>query len=639
VDGAEGSTDNLDSLSEQSLDLYGLEVESEASDAVGTISKFFQMLDRLVTVLRVYPKRHPVVENVASGCIQRLSGVLESEGIVNIKLTPHELLYSSDEVVFSREMSESDRFPWYNTHADGVWLLSFEDGVDVDELQRFMRVINKVATESVSSDDDCVTLLWEQRLEHIHYRAVDTFVDNETIEEFDGLTPKEMVDLVVEAAIEPEGESGHELRGMFQQAGIEGLDWFTSQRLANSLKSGANPVGREHLEYALAMEPDKLGELSDEWYSGSDLEFRFVEALLSIIRSSPGEELTAHIQEIIEKMTLQMIERELFDAARRVLELLKSRQDVFEGRDNPLERILEHISEPEVIEGLLWLMQRTPEKGDEVAALLGLLDHDRVEKLTVTMLSGDNELPSARALVDVLFDLELPDGGPYRLESEALEQDVTIERLLPELADRDLHQWPPSIQVVTGALTSGDNGLVLAALELDGDWWSDVQLVNKGLTPLVEHVDETIRRKAYGRMAAYRPRMFQERIGQLVEDGSFGEKSAGELRFLFRTYLEQANDARDALLACIGQSRGWLGDAGRRAAVAAAHVLIARGDQEAIERVRERADSLLTAPKLKQAFKQALKAHEVDSDASEVESDTEQADTADGTDEPPGDAS
>ena len=601
------------------LDIAGLETQSEVSEDYQHVTKFFHMLDRLVTVLRVYPKHHPVVANVAARCVERIAELLEGEGEIHIKLTPTEVLSEFDDVLFSREMSEAERFLWYGPHADGIWLFTFKHGLDVEELQKFMSVINQVATDEIYSDDDAVTLLWELQLEHIDYRAVDTFMDNETIEEFNGRTPKEMMDLLVQAAIEPESSAHDELAAMFEVIGIEGLDWFTNQRLEKSLSKEGDPIAREHLEYALSMDKDHLAKLYTEWHAGSNLEFRFVEALLSIIRSSPGDEIVEHVQEIIEKMTLQMIEREMFEPAERVLQLLKSRQDVFEHADNPLEQILEEISEPEVVEGLLWRMQRSEEQKDQLISLLGHLYREVVESRCFNMLSGDNELPDAGSVVDLLFDLAKTDSVSHRLDESVVERERLIERVLPELEGRDLDAWPPAKQVISAALRSENDDLIRPALDLEGQFWTDLRLVETALAPLVSHPEEMTRRRVFGKLSKYRPRMFEERILELVSEGEFSGKSNGELRFLFRTFAEQQTDARETLIACISDHRGWLGSAGRRAAEAAADVLIKRGDNEAIDLARERANSILTAPKLKEGLRGVLTSNglAIDSDASE----------------------
>ncbi|MFU8805562.1 MAG: hypothetical protein ACNA8W_17245, partial [Bradymonadaceae bacterium] len=350
------------------------ELLADVSDekVVETLSKAFQMLDRLVTVLRVYPNHHPVVESVAKRCVDRISECLHT-GPVSVILTPTELLTESGTAIFSREMSETDRFIWYSAHGDGLRLFTLHPGLAVEEIQQFMRVIDQVSQGTVGSDDDTITLLWEQKLKTITYFSVDAFIDVETVEEFNNRTAQEMVDLVIDAAIEQEGAEAAELQTMFQGGAIKGLDTFSSERLRTTLLAKPNPVAKEHLEYALALQIDKIDALYEEWSSGSNLEFRFFEALLSIIRASPGSEPAEYAQEVIETMTLEIIDREMYDSAVRVLKLFKKRQDIFEGGENPLDAIISKVSEPTTVEGLLWRMQKSELHRSTLLELLAMI--------------------------------------------------------------------------------------------------------------------------------------------------------------------------------------------------------------------------------------------------------------------------
>lgn len=572
------------------------------------------MTDRLMTVLRVYPRHHPLIDQVAERCLERL-GEAFVRGPVTVELTPSEILAESGKVIFSREDSESERFIWYNPHSDGLRLVTFEPELDIEDLLKFMAVIDKVAQDGVVSDDDTITLLWDQHLRFISYRSLDAFVDAEVIEEFNGRTPKEAVQLIVEAAATPAGAEGRELSTMFGDVGIGNLDWFSSIRLKHSLETKPHAIGQEHLEYALSLQVDKIEALFGEWKSGGQLEFRFIEALLSIIRASPGSAAADSAQEAIEQMGIEMIEREMYGEAYRVLQLLKSRQELFEALEsNPLEVIVTQISEPTAVEGLMWRMQKSEEHRDELFDLLSFLDTAVVERQCLKLL-GEEELPHPESLIDLLFKVhelrpkELP-YEPPSIDAKLLENGAFLKRLLPCFADRNLALWPSSRKIIGAALRSKDPKIQESAIHLDIPFWSDPKLTEEVLLPLVNHPEESLRSRAYEILSHYHPVLFERRIRQLIVDNKLQGKSLGELRFLFRRFAELGGERIDELYGCIEGNKGWVKGAKKTAALAAAQVLVERGDKRAVTLVEGQLKSLLVAPAFKQSLRNILRNHQ-----------------------------
>ena len=600
------------------------------------LSKFFHMVDRLVTVQRVYPRHHPVVDNVAQRSVARLKEVLDERGEVTVELTPTEILSDWGEPVFSREETEAERFLWYNPHSDGLRTMTFRADLEADELQQFVDVIQRVEAGKVGSDDDTITLLWEKQLATISYRSLDSFVDTETIEEFNQRTSKEVVDMVVEAAVEPQGASGREVSQLFEHVGIDCLDWFTSQRVQATFEAKTVEASEHDLAFALSVPDDEIDELNGEWYSGGLLEFRFVEALLSVIRTSPDSMASEHACIVIEKMTLEMLDKEMYRAAGRVLELLHTRTDIFEDADeNPLDDILRTVSEPERVDGLLWRMQKAEEEAETLQTLLEMLDRRAVQRRAVGMLANDDtELKAAGRLVEVLFELSRPEDVDIVCREELLDNEAYVGRLLGQLDQQRADWWEPAGPLITAAVDSSNFALQKMALEFDWDGWADMTRAKRTLLPLIEHDEMVVRTRSYELLATYQPRVFEERLRALLDSGELGDRELGEIRFLLKTYV-QTHPANIGDLRPHLQTRGWFSDKKSKMARACARVLLEEHDEKAASTVRAMAHSLWTSPKLKSAYKRLLAAHGFDeySEVSEA-ADEAVADGADSESEP-----
>ncbi len=595
----------VDGLSEVSVD----EDRSERA----ALTRFFQALERLVTVLRVYPAHHPVAETLAARSLERLRELFE-KGEVSVLLTPSEVQTLSGEMVFSRELAESKKFFWYAAHSDGLREMTFEPGFDTESLQRLMRVIDRVSQGSVGADDDAITLLWELHLPCFHYRSVDSFVDTEILEEFNGRTADEAVDLVIDAAIAPDEEAGRELGDLFGVVGLEGLDWFSNQRVRHALAVREEAVEKEHLDFGLAQTPEKLDRLLEEWDSGENLEFRFIQALLGILRTNPGSAAAEHARQVIEVMTLEMIDREMYGSAARVLELLEKNQELFGGDEDPLAKIQAAISDPLVVEGLLWRVQSSEEHRGSLLRLVPLLDVEAVEAQVIKVVAENDDLPAMAPLVDLLFRELPPQTARAPLPEEYLEDLGFVGRMIEHLDGRQLRRWPPSREVVLAGLNAQDQGLRRSTLGLEATFWNDEEVARRGLLPLTRDGDEGIRRLTYGLLADYQPLLFAEDLGRVLEAGDLKDRTIGELKFLFEGLMKADPTRVGTIREFLKGTRGWLDLGGRRrAAVAAARVLAPLGDEEALAMIRDLASGKLNSPKLRTSMKQVLERYDTSS--------------------------
>jgi len=128
-----------------------------------------------VRATQLYLPNNPVyqraVDNVRAGFRQVFQTVEE----VQLQITEGELKWE-DEVVYSND-SKSESFAWL-LYKDGLRSLTFKQGVESDELPKFLRILHQARTLQADAADDMLTLLWEQDFQFIAHTFRELLSEN-----------------------------------------------------------------------------------------------------------------------------------------------------------------------------------------------------------------------------------------------------------------------------------------------------------------------------------------------------------------------------------------------------------------------------------------------------------------------------
>lgn len=601
VDPAEGvSFGGL--VEEQAID------ERDDRELTRSLRSFFNAADRVVTMMRVYPVGHPLLDGLIGGLHSQLSSILDTEGSVFVNLDATELTTNQGTSCFSEATSEKDEFIWYAPYSDGLLQLEFRDGLDVDELRAFLRVINRASTGAIRSDDDTVTLLWELQLEGIQYFAVEGFVDAGQLEDFGERTEQEAIDLLADAAVAPDGEEANELHALFDDIELRHLDLFTRMQVEANARVIVPELKDQDLAYAFAVQPELVGRLTDEWMKGADLEYRLIEALLSVIRVAPESEGALRASEMIKSLVIQLLESESFEQAVRILQLLHDRRDLFiETEIDPLGELIERLSDPMQIEALVHTFQRRPADRDALTNLFELLGHGTVLQRILGLLADpERKVVALSQLVDIVFVLVDETTESMVTAPDFVNESIYLRRLMSELADRDFVEWRPTSRLIRKAIDDDDPEVRELGLMLDHPCWDDVGLAQNYLVPMADDPDERIRKLALEQLGDKHPELFRNAIRDTILARKMGDRSHAELRFLMRVFMESSSQAVDYLRSLL-DTKGWIGRGNKEFAKMAAAILIEAGDEEAIATIRAACDSLLTSPELKKSYERSLR--------------------------------
>lgn len=146
---------------------------------VQAASALFTVFEAFYKARRMYQSGHPALDRFFGQLETKLAPALAFEGELTVALVPLGLQLQGTSV-FKAERPEQNM--WFPLYRDGIRELTFSEGVERDQIERFCGAIVQLASVERDSDeddgeDDAVTLLWDLALDDIGYVAIDSFVD------------------------------------------------------------------------------------------------------------------------------------------------------------------------------------------------------------------------------------------------------------------------------------------------------------------------------------------------------------------------------------------------------------------------------------------------------------------------------
>jgi len=156
-------------------------VEERKSDTLksGLNEEEWQAAEKVLTSLQLarknyslYPENHVNCERAQEKFWLQLDKYLRSYGNLRFDLEKDKLFFQG-EVILS-EPPEEGNLP-FTLFRDGIQWLELQKGIDSEEVEQFLRLLNKYRILSDEPEGDLVTALWEARFPHIQYYVADMF--------------------------------------------------------------------------------------------------------------------------------------------------------------------------------------------------------------------------------------------------------------------------------------------------------------------------------------------------------------------------------------------------------------------------------------------------------------------------------
>ncbi len=146
------------------LGTTGQEVDTAA------VENLMQVLVKGLRALQLYLPNNPIYQKAAENIRIAFEPVWEECAELNLLVTESEFKWE-DAVVLSQP-DRADSVPWV-LFKDGVRILTLSPGIEGDEIVQLLAVIHRARGLTGDSDDDLLTLLWEQDFQFVRYVTIE----------------------------------------------------------------------------------------------------------------------------------------------------------------------------------------------------------------------------------------------------------------------------------------------------------------------------------------------------------------------------------------------------------------------------------------------------------------------------------
>jgi hypothetical protein len=137
----------------------------------------FQRIDALVQLLlkalratQLYLPNNPVYQQAIQNLKAAFGPIWERRGELFLAVTESDLVWEEKPVLSQK--NRSDSIAWL-LFKDGIRRIGFLEGVEREEIGRFLTVLSRAKNLPADAEDDLLTLLWEQDFEFIRYDFVE----------------------------------------------------------------------------------------------------------------------------------------------------------------------------------------------------------------------------------------------------------------------------------------------------------------------------------------------------------------------------------------------------------------------------------------------------------------------------------
>ena len=129
----------------------------------------------------LYPEGNEVLQKSVGICFKHLNGFIQKYGDFKFHVKKNGLSLE-DQVIYQGASHVEDMA--LILFRDGMQWLEFQDGIELQEVAGFLRLLYQFRETGEDSDGDLVTALWETQFPHLNYDATDVFLGDEASVDF-----------------------------------------------------------------------------------------------------------------------------------------------------------------------------------------------------------------------------------------------------------------------------------------------------------------------------------------------------------------------------------------------------------------------------------------------------------------------
>jgi len=550
-------------------------------------------LTKALRAFQLYEENNPVYQRFITALRTALASLWTHSDRLQLGVEEERFTWFGEEVYRGESRSDSLSFLLYK---DGIRELTFLPGMEEEELESFLRVLQR-ARNSGPQGDDLLTILWEADLQMVRYAYMDLLWDGEDVPSG---SPDTSLDLrpVLEGELQPQGAEEEE-----------------ETREVHEAPEGGPPIqssiSRDDFNPTLyALDPAEMEEVLRELEREMNRPLRedVLTALFERLEESWRPDRQSEILGILSTLLPNFLSHGALRRAGDVLEelsRLRGREGIFdEVRQREVDGILDSLSTPEALQELVRAVEEraiTP-TAPELAAFVRHLRGGALGPLLRA-----SEVMEDRELRPVILDgvRAIADANRGALVHFLGVDDPLVLRAAARLAGRI--RLGEAGAGITRLLRHADPSVRLAAVE------AAVGLRTAAVTGAVQDAlfdaDREVRMAAARGLGElnYRPAAgaFREALkGKALRQGDLSEKIA-----FFESYGALGDPGAVELLGGLLNGRGFLGRKEPPEIRACAALALGKvGSPEALqslERARGEAD-----PVIRSAVNRALRVEE-----------------------------
>ncbi len=142
---------------------------------VGVVEEVLRVLGKGQRALQMYLPNNPVYQRTLQQVTDAFASVWRVANRLVLDIHEEEITWEGVQVF--RQANRTEGLAW-QLYKDGLRQVTFVPGVEEEEVLRFLRVVNRARMLPADSNDDLLTLLWEQEFVLIAYTFVEVSGDS-----------------------------------------------------------------------------------------------------------------------------------------------------------------------------------------------------------------------------------------------------------------------------------------------------------------------------------------------------------------------------------------------------------------------------------------------------------------------------
>jgi HEAT repeat protein len=535
-------------------------IENKQPEPTGSapIDEEWQGAQKVLTSLQLarknfslYPEDHVNCERALEQFWLQLDRYLQAHGNRRLELEKDRLLFQG-EVILS-EPPEEGNLP-FTLFRDGIQWLEFQGGIDSDEVEEFLRILNKYRILADEPEGDLVTALWEARFPHIQYHVADFFW---------GAEPD------IKLTASPKTTDGDSESLEEDEEEVKGSECFP-------------PIDPAALEFT----PEEEAELQKmvRFEEKRDPITEYLDALLDSLLEHRENENFVAIFETLEEEFCDSLARKDFDFTLKLLKSLHYVRKTCAAETTWAVPIIDNFfltaSSSQTLRPLLaaWSDMDT-EQIAQAKQILLLLQPEAIHTLGA-MLLQTSSFRLQQMLTEVILSLASRDLQPLEAMLGRPEEEL-VQKLVYVLGRLDGERPTQILRRMVSHASAGVRDEAVKALLSRGP--ANI----KGLFHLIEDDSDSIRRRILHQMAQDRNKVTEALLLEYLEQGKLKRTNDEHIIACFRTLGRCGSPRSIQFLRKTLVGRGWLPSfrksAYRQGAAIALQLMGVQGAQQVLE--------------------------------------------------------